>query len=381
MHIVYFANRYHTNQIPIVEYLLRNNHSVQFVVSRKANTEDYSLIEPIVCKEDCLSKFASSVLYKNLPDNVRENKLIDSFVPSLRWLFKFLLANRPDVVITRDTSFYSIVVYIVCKLLFIKNCILYTQEPVYVNPSEDKMSFKRHLIHKYLLPTKEFTPVIVSNSSFEYQQKHKSKRFFLPFVMSYHEDVRNRDYLKNGKINILDIGKYRPYKDHFVLLKAISILPLDFKKQIHVSIVGQVKNSEEEQYFDRMRVYIHEQKMENIVSLYKNIPYKEMDQIYLANDVFVLPSKRETASISILESMAHGLVTISSDKNGTASYIYQDCGFKFVHENVESLKNVLEYIIANKNKIAVWGKKTFDKSSKDYTAEKYYEGLINIINS
>ena len=48
MKIAFLAPRYHTNQIPLVEFLIKKKHQVFFYVTRIGLNEDHSIIKPII---------------------------------------------------------------------------------------------------------------------------------------------------------------------------------------------------------------------------------------------------------------------------------------------------------------------------------------------
>ena len=105
-----------------------------------------------------------------------------------------------------------------------------------------------------------------------------------------------------------------------------------------------------------------------------------MSDLYLTHDIFVLTSKRETASIAVLEAMANGLVPISTDANGTACYIRQgESGYLFKTMDQESLAEILRKLIESKESIDKMGRKAYLDVKNNYSFEKYYTKLGDIV--
>ena len=105
-------------------------------------------------------------------------------------------------------------------------------------------------------------------------------------------------------------------------------------KDIRFTILGQAGAPEEKQYMADLQTYIDENGIGEYVTLRTHIPYNQMRALYLENDVFILTSKEEQASIAILEAMADGLCAISTNLNGTAHYITEGSdGFFFETDN------------------------------------------------
>lgn len=363
-----------------MEYLVKNNHKVHFLVYRKERTEDYKVVKPKLCRPSMIYKVKEFFFFrKNINSIARENFKISQFIPSCCWLAKYLLKIKPDVVIIRDKKLSSSLVYIISLICCVKHIILYTQDPCFVSKICDENQIKR-LIKKVIYPRKKYSPVKykeVGSASY----LNATEYSFIPFAMNFDANiVRKRNYLHNGKINILDVGKYRDYKNHFVLIKAVALLPQEVREEIRITIVGQAYSKEEKDYRYKLECFIFDKGLENIFILMESVPYYQMTDVYLQNDVFILTSKIEVASISILEAMKYGNVCISTNKNGTASYIRPDLGFIFESDNEISLKNILIEIYNKKEHLPKLGWETFEYASNNYSTEAYYNKLQKLIN-
>lgn len=380
MKIMYVAPRFHTNQVPIVKYLLAEGHKVQFVVQRIEQSEDKESIEPIVCRPNFFYKLIENFKCKGKSAVWKENYRLAHFIPSFRDLFRIISKNRPDILIYREPCSFSFIAYIIAILLCIPNKILYTQSPC----QRPDNTLKRRIIigmRKLLFGSRIYSPVYVSCAGYLKYTLYAQGIKFIPFVMDFNKDLYHRTYTKGGKINIVDIGKYRDYKDHYVLIKALALLPEEYRSIFKVSIVGQCVKDDELKYFHTLNAYINNNNLASIVSLYKNVPFSEMNEVYLRNDVFILTSKREFASIAVLEAMKFGLVCISTDRNGTATYINPKFGYLFKAHDEESLKEVLCHLVHKKNDIWNMGKKTFQYAEKHYSPVAYFSALSELINS
>ena len=101
---------------------------------------------------------------------------------------------------------------------------------------------------------------------------------------------------------------------------------------------------EEKSYFEDLLKYVVNKNLDGVVTLRKNTPYKEMVNEYLANDVLVLTSKQEECTVTMADSLSYGLLTISTDHNGSASYVDKESGYIFKTCNPESLAGILKDI-------------------------------------
>ena len=379
MRILFIAPRYHTNQIPITKGLIENGHEVVFIVQAKGGTENYSALVPKEMKLSLTGKIVSAVLKKKYDRPTYETKMTVYTIPSYSWIKKAIKEINPDLVILRDRDFATMIAYKACKKLGIKNVVLYNQTGVYSNRTKPD-SFSKRFIFKRC-PQVRYT-ISKINDINEYKN-HKEDLYirehdyFVPYVAPINEEAKNRSYLKDGKLNILCTGKYRKYKNHYVFVRAIEELKNRGKiKDINFTILGQSKVPEEEAYFEKLKAYIEEKGLSDLIELRKNAPYSEMKNIYMNNDVFLLSSFAELASISILEAMSNGTVPISSSYNGTACYITEgENGFIFETDDEKSLADVIEYISDNRDKVAQWGKNAFDYVDKNCRYENHRVAL------
>ena len=94
-----------------------------------------------------------------------------------------------------------------------------------------------------------------------------------------------------------------------------------------------------------------ELKLEDKITLIKNVDNKNIKKYYIKNDFFVLPTNHDPAPYSILEAMSHGCMVLCSSTCGTKNYIKKNLnGFVFENNNQLSLnKNMLKMIYNKKN--------------------------------
>jgi glycosyltransferase involved in cell wall biosynthesis len=312
--------------------------------------------------------------------NLAEWKKGQYFIPQFFDLFKKIKAFHPHVVITRETNATSLYVSLICRILGIKSVIVYNQVPLYRKKKSGILEKLKSIIKIVCFPRVRITTVRTNNPTHfqNNMDQYYIKRhdYFIPFI----EEVKGmeRTYCKNGTVGILSVGKYRDYKNHFLLIDAISLLK--DRGGLRVAIAGQAYNEEETAYYDRLETYIKDKGLADIVTLYKNIEYAEMDNLYAEYDIFILASKKEQASIAVLEAMANGMVAISTDANGTASYIEEGkCGYLFRTMDAKDLASKIEKYISKKELIGNMGRAACENIREHYSFMHYYTALGDIL--
>ena len=370
--ILYVSHRYHTNQVPIMKGWKDHGVEVLFLVQYEGVSEvhDYvrfKCMKPSVYTR-CYNWFADSYY----DASKAESKKNVAFIPSFWNVLKTIKAFMPQIVILRNMSKGNAVICIICKLLRIKYVINYTQTPLYREKSAKKpFSF----LAKCIYPNVSFTPVWYKG---EYRGNNMPKEwysphYFIPLVCEPNEKPK-REYCKNGIIHLLDVGKYRDYKNHFFLIDAFA--EVSNKDCFSLTIIGQVENNTEIDYYHSLVNYIKEKGLDKYVTVKGNVPFKEMSKVYLGADVLILPSKSETAGVVILEAMAQGLCVMSGNNCGLASYLEKsECGMVFTIKDSHQLADQLNELSENKDIIRTLGVSSIEAVKKYYGFTQYFKSL------
>ncbi len=403
--ILFTAPRFHTNQIPIVKGLINKGHHVQYFVAYKGATEEYNFCKPIVLKMSRSMRLEVNNFRKKNIGSAVESYISSKFQPDMKYLERVFVAYNPDIVICRENTRLTLCVNSLCVKYDIP-CIMYDQDSYYDLPSAEidntiKLKFTpsifKRVINKiksYLdadkrliirlqkttgFPTVRMTPVLASKFISDLSDASVcSNTYFVPFVGEVCEQAENRSYMENGCLNILCIGKYREYKNLPLFIKALSLATE--KNKIRATVLGQVSTDDEKNYFNDLQRLVDELGLKDVVKLTKNVKHSAMSEIYLKHDLLVLPTKRECASISVLEAMSHGLAVISTNYNGTATYIHPPiCGDVFETENAEDLACKINSFLHERN-ISDYGKAAYENMKNKYSFDNYYEAFCNMLS-
>ena len=373
MRVMYVAPRFHTNQSAVVKGWIERGDAVSFISHYKAIIEDYSYIEPIVLGYSPLYRLIDflyvNVIHRKNPEAI-VYKVQHGFPPILK-LRKMIKSFRPDAVIVREKSMYSMVTYLLCKRQGFP-CILYNQNPLWSEP--DKTDLLHRLVNK-LSPEMRMTPVLGVQKP---GTTVKENDFFVPFVAEPQAAPEERTYFADGRVNILCIGKYETRKHHLMLLEVAE--ELHDRYPIHLTLIGEATTRFQKEYHEKVEAYVKERHMEQFVTVKTNVPRKDMDDEYRNADIYVIPSTREMASVSQLEAMSFSLPVICSDTNGTASYVEDGItGYRFKDCDKEDLKKKLELLVSDKEQICRMGAEGYKAVEEKYPFQRYYDGVTEIL--
>jgi len=237
---------------------------------------------------------------------------------------------------------------------------------------EFKAQLKRQ--HRQKICTKRnkiiITPsMMLKNDLINNLQADGQKIYILPPAI----DIPKKVNLKtNETFTFGFIGKNFRDKGGFILLNALKDLKnFDFKVKIIYPY---------EKIPKILNFYL---KHYNLLDKVELIPYQDnMNDFYNTIDCLVLPSKKETFGLSILEAMSRGKLVIISTRCGAKDIIEHDNNgfiFDITKNPVRNLTRCLEYILINKDDFTGMQEKAL-YTAQVYNFEKFKQELIKIIN-
>ena len=155
------------------------------------------------------------------------------------------------------------------------------------------------------------------------------------------EFVNTKIVKKTKAKKIIFFGRIAPVKDVETLISAFSLIK---NKPIKLEIVGPA----EQDYLKKLQSTIEKENIQGIS--FKQAVYKIKEKIktYQSAEIFVLPSKREGMPQSLIESMACGPVSLTSDIEACKELVEEGkTGFLFKQGSPQDLASKLDYIVDN----------------------------------
>lgn len=201
--------------------------------------------------------------------------------------------------------------------------------------------------------------------------------YFVPFVVNPQRTPKERTYFDGGRIHILCIGKYEIRKHHLELLRAAE--QLRDKYEIRVTLVGEATNHFQKAYCEQVKAFVRERRMENLVTVKTNVPKRDMEEEYLAADLYVIPSTLEMASVSQLEAMSYSLPVICSDTNGTSCYVEDGVtGYLFRDCDEADLLSKLDDMLSDRERILSMGAAGYRAVVEKYNFQSYFDTVTGM---
>ena len=317
-----------------------------------------------------------------------------------RRIFSQIQANKKFLIVEEDSTFLKNLL-LISSLEKAKNLTLFTT----VNSNKLGLLFKiSHPSSRLVMRLGNTISLEISKRSLKYFyhrlfylvsiffcqnfifQSNVMKKDFIDFFkfkdsskfIVIHNGVNSPDFNQkpefllpnNKKVNFLLVGSFKRQKGYDIFLSSIKSLDQAIKDRAHFHICGDGAE------FQEFKKNVLQFKLDSMISVYGHI---SPHTLYLQSDVYILPSRFEGFSNSLIEALSYGLPAIVSDcPSANREVITQ--GFNGVFfKNLSSadlLKNILymleNYQEFNKNNIQL---DTYERFSLG-SISKVYQNLI-----
>lgn len=364
MNIIFFAPRFHTNQISVIDVLQKHGHKVEFLTFNTGKEiEDHTILKPIQLKESRIYTFLGR-FFNNLKNyNTRRKYVLNSFTQ-----LYFIIKNKHNnVFILRNFDTIPGLQVFIMLLIKKKLVIHYHQKPFFgVKSRRTKLI---NLSNK-LFNTRSYTP---SLGDIKNEKTIRKGNQYLPFPVFINKNVIPSRIQNFEPIKIITVAKFINRKKIDLLLLALSRV----KENYILTIVGQITNDENNLYYLFIKNLIQELNLGNKVRIKIGLKYSLMLNEYSNNDLFILPSENEPFSISIPEAMGNGLALISSDSCGSRNYIIEGVnGFIFKTNDSNDLFQKINQTIKN---IDEYKRNSLRLAELEFNESLFYEVFKQIL--
>lgn len=376
MRVLYMSHRFHNNQNDIMKGWLERGDGVMFISQYAGKIEDHSAVKPVIMGYSGLFMIFYN-LYVNVLARKNPNALdirLKIGFPPIRKLAKTMKEFAPDLVIMRERSVYTIFMTAICRYYKYPN-LLYVMNPVWED--EKKKDLAHKLVWK-LVPKYRITPSLVVGTEYEGKEKDECA-FFAPYLMEPRVAPEEKIYFKDGKIQILEVGKYQERKNHRMMVEAFDEIHRNYP-DTHLTIVGQVSDHFHEEYLAMLKQEIVKRGLEKHVTLLQNLNKEQMMEQYKQSDLFVLPSTGEPGAVTHLEAMACSIPVVVGDDNGTTCYVeHGKMGYVFKDNDKEDLIVGIEQMVSDRERLKKMGQCAYAHVKEHFQFDSYYQTIEHIM--
>ncbi|MBO3698366.1 glycosyltransferase family 4 protein [Roseivirga sp. E12] len=359
MKILFTHHRYHTNLFNWFRGIQLNGHEVKLLVYKPDEVDQTDLP-----KSTYLSPSKWSI--RKMKSSLRKRgDGVDSFspyyYPSFRTLYRYLKSEKPEIVVIRPVfsrfgyMILFMAVWFKCRVVF-HNRIRIHQH--YSKPKLILLKMTLGLLDAYWMSPCKGAPDKYPLAS--------KRLIYFPFLI--HAQIKGRTYFREDNINILCVAKYFKSKNPEMMLKTFLKLREGFDN-IKLTICGT--GDEDGAYFKNMLSIREKSPYSDDVVLLINQPMGFMEKLYMAHDIFVLPTNHDPASFTVLEAMSYGLATVTTNVDGSSGYIENGKnGFVVERGNKKMLEEKIRILLQNRSSIEEMGLKSLELVQRNHRPTK-----------
>jgi glycosyltransferase involved in cell wall biosynthesis len=203
--------------------------------------------------------------------------------------------------------------------------------------------------------------------------KEKVRLFPAGIDLNQFYPLPRRKFRISGKLKILVVANFWPFKDHATLVEAVRILK-SRNYPCEVSLLGS--GPLKEIVFSKIKDF----GLENYFRDLGRVPYSRMRDLYIEHDLLILPSKKEPIGMCVPEAMACGTPVITSTAV-TRTYIKEgENALVFRAQDPQDLAEKIMLMDDNRM-IENFGEKGAEHIRLNFDlkklAEEFYNCLIN----
>lgn len=197
-------------------------------------------------------------------------------------------------------------------------------------------------------------------------------------------DVRQR-YGLNERVTILFVGRICADKGVEYLVKAVNIVVNEFGyKKAQFLVVGPVEQfssgeSARSPYLAKILRLIEDYGLKQNVSLTGALSFDDLRKLYVACDIFVLPSLTEAAPTASLEAMAGGKPVIGTKVGGIPMQIKDgQSGFLIDPADERQLAERIKHLVDNPSKAKKMGAYGRRLAEEEFSSDRIAKRLLQV---
>ncbi len=195
------------------------------------------------------------------------------------------------------------------------------------------------------------------------------------------KNIKENEFLKenltkSNYINIINVGRLSPNKNHLLLIKVFSDFVQYYKKDAYLHIVGKIGPIK---YYEEILQCIKDKNIEDKIKLYINgITESDLKTLYKYSDIFLMTSLHEGFCVPIVESMYFGLPIISLSATALKDTVGNN-GIVIENEDIVEFSSAIELSYRYKNELSLISKEGYERFSYEKNNNKFIKIIKDLI--
>lgn len=184
--------------------------------------------------------------------------------------------------------------------------------------------------------------------------------------------------LRDGKVNVLFVGRVVPNKGHKHLIRVISKYVEMYDANIRLNIVGGLDPALD-LYINEINNLVGQKGLKDIVRIRGSVSFDELHTYYKYSHIFLLMSAHEGFCLPILEAQFHSLPIVALDGSavsetmGPNQILFADLNY----QNFAVAINVLFHTVEYRRYLAAEGQKNIERFSNKTIEDQFLKTVLN----
>lgn len=193
--------------------------------------------------------------------------------------------------------------------------------------------------------------------------------------LAFPRNINDNNLTKSNKYNLLYVGTIEQRKGIEFLIKAISLLPKEVKKNIHLNLVGSIVSNSYKMKLDKL---ITSLKIKSYVTFAGRVSNEELNNYYKNSRIFVFPSLLEGFGIVLIEAMGYKLPVIAFNNSAIPYTVKSNFnGFLCQNKNIDEFAERINSIYCDDLLYSKLSKGAYET----YLNSRTYDDLDNDIQN
>ena len=175
---------------------------------------------------------------------------------------------------------------------------------------------------------------------------------------------------------IISVGRISPIKNLETLIRAATqlreIMPL------HIRIIGQIGRKEEESYLMSLKNLVRTLNIEDLIEFTGVMPYNKLPDIYRQAHITVNLTPRGGLDKVVLESMAAGCLTLTSNPAFKSDFGQYADQLLFSHGDVADLVSKIQHLVALDNNAKEAISEALRQNAKRHNIPQVIKRILNL---